>query len=93
MKVEETISAKLEAAFKPIELTIANDSARHAGHGHAQGKAGDGGESHFQVTIVSEKFAGVPRLQRHRMINEALAEELAGSVHALAIRASAPGEA
>jgi stress-induced morphogen len=92
MSVEETMSIKLKQAFKPIKLTIENDSARHAGHHHGPGKAAQGGESHFTVSIISERFAGLSRLQRHRLVNEVLAEELAGPVHALAIRASAPGE-
>jgi stress-induced morphogen len=93
MSVEETITAKLNAAFSPLKLIVENDSARHAGHHHGPGKADQGGASHFNVTIVSEKFAGVSRLQRHRLVNEALTEELAGPVHALAVRASAPDEA
>lgn len=92
MSVEEAMTAKLNAAFSPLQLTIQNNSARHAGHHHGAGKAGHGGESHFNITMVSEKFAGVSRLQRHRLVNEVLAEELAGPVHALSIRASAPGE-
>lgn len=92
MSMEETIAAKLQAAFSPIVLSIENESARHAGHVHGPGKAAHGGESHFRIAIVSEKFAGVSRLQRHRLINEALADELAGPVHALAIEAAAPGE-
>ncbi len=93
MSVEEAIKAKLNAAFNPVQLIVENESARHAGHHHGPGKAGHGGESHFNVTIVSDKFVGVSRLQRHRLVNEALSEELAGPVHALAVRASAPGEA
>lgn len=92
MSVEEAMIAKLNAAFTPVQLTIQNDSARHAGHHHGPGKAGHGGESHFNITIISEKFAGVARVQRHRMVNEVLADELAGPVHALSIKASAPGE-
>jgi BolA protein len=95
MSIEEAMTAKLNAAFSPIRLTIQNDSARHAGHAgrhHGAGRAGPGGETHFTVTIVSEKFAGVSRVQRHRMVNEVLSEELAGPVHALSVKASAPDE-
>jgi BolA protein len=82
------IEDKLKAALAPAELTIIDDSASHAGHAGAR----EGGESHFTVEIVSEAFAGQSRVARHRLVNQALAEELAGPVHALVIRARAPGE-
>ena len=86
MDREAAIRSKLNAAFAPEGLTVENESARHAGH------AGAGSDTHFRVTIVSLAFEGKPRLERHRMVNAALASELAGGVHALAIHASAPGE-
>ncbi len=79
---------KLKAALRPLALTITDDSASHAGHAGAR----PGGESHFTVDIVSAAFAGQSRIARHRLVNQALAEELAGPVHALVIRAKAPGE-
>lgn len=79
---------KLKAALSPLALTITDDSASHAGHTGARA----GGESHFTVDIVSAAFAGQSRIARHRLVNQALAEELAGPVHALVIRAKAPGE-
>jgi len=85
----EAIRTKLEAAFSPEVLDIEDDSARH--HGHAG--AAPGGESHFNVTIIARAFAGLGRVQRQRAVHAALAEELAGPVHALSIRALAPGEA
>jgi BolA protein len=67
---------------------VVDDSARHAGHsGHREG-----GESHFNVVIVADAFTGEGRVQRQRRIHSALAEELAGPVHALSIKAFAPGE-
>jgi BolA protein len=79
----------LMRAFAPASLDIADESHLHAGHaGHRPG-----GETHYRVHIVSESFKGKSRLDRHRMVNAALASELAGGVHALAIHASAPGEA
>jgi BolA protein len=60
----------------------------HAGHAGAR----PGGETHFRVTLVAESFAGKSRIERHRMVNQALAEELADRVHALAVKAWAPGE-
>jgi BolA protein len=88
MSVERNIRDKLTAAFAPDALEIVNDSDRHAGHAGSPGT----GESHFTVKVVSAAFAGKSRLERHRMVNEVLSEELAGKVHALAIRALAPGE-
>ncbi|MHA1164310.1 MAG: BolA family protein [Alphaproteobacteria bacterium] len=86
MSVEETIREKLTEAFTPEKLEVVNDSHRHAGHAGSPGT----GESHFRVEIVSETFAGLSRVECHRRVNEALAFELAGPVHALTIKASAP---
>jgi BolA protein len=85
----ESIRHKLTDAFAPTRLEIADDSARHAGHAGA----GSGGESHFNVTIESETFRGASRVARQRMVHQALATELAGPVHALSVKALAPGEA
>ena len=86
--VAETIRTKLQAAFDPVRLQVNDESAKHAGHAGAR----EGGESHFNVTIESPAFSGTPRVVRQRMIHKALAEELAGPVHALSIKALAPGE-
>lgn len=91
--VARGIRAKLEAAFAPIELSIEDDSARHSGHHHEGGVDGHaGGESHFNLRIVSSAFAGQSRIARQRAVNACLKEELAGPVHALSIKALAPGE-
>jgi BolA protein len=87
--VAETLSRKLTAAFAPDHLQVDDDSARHAGHAGAHA----GGESHFNVVIEAAAFAGLSRVQRQRMVYAALAEELAGPVHALSVKALAPGEA
>ena len=87
MRMENSIREKLARAFAPSELEVANDSHHHAGHHSSPGT----GESHFSVMVVSEAFAGKSRLERHRMVNAALAEELK-TVHALAITALAPQE-
>jgi BolA protein len=86
--VAESLRGKLTAAFSPQLLQVDDDSARHAGHSGAR----EGGESHFNVVIRAAAFAGVPRVQRQRMVYAALAEELAGPVHALSVKALAPGE-
>lgn len=87
-EMRRVIEDKLKAALQPLELTIIDDSAAHAGHAGSR----PGGESHFTVDIVSEAFAGQSRIARHRLVNQALAEDLAGPIHALVIRAKAPGE-
>jgi BolA protein len=89
MSVEATIREKLVRALAPTRLDIFNDSHLHAGHRSSPGT----GESHFRVLVVSAAFAGKSRVARHRLVNKALAEELRGKVHALAIQAYAPGEA
>lgn len=91
MQVETQIREKLNQAFSPVELQIFNDSHKHAGHAGMQGLANTG-ETHFSLTIVSERFAGRSRIERHRMVHDALAEELAGPVHALAVKAQTPDE-
>lgn len=85
----DAIRDKLTTAFEPTRLEVEDDSARH--HGHAG--ATPGGESHFNVTIESAAFQGTPRVARQRMVYRALADELAGPVHALSVKALAPGEA
>jgi BolA protein len=85
----EAIQVKLGAAFQPTRLEIEDDSARHQGHAGAR----PGGESHFNVTIESPAFAGVGKVARQRLVYQALAEELAGPLHALSVKALAPGEA
>ena len=86
--VTDAIRSKLEQAFSPTRLEIVDESERHRGHaGHREG-----GESHFDVVLEAQVFQGLSRLERQRMVNRALAEELAGPVHALSVKATAPGE-
>lgn len=88
------IRRKLTDALDPTRLEIEDDSARHAGHHHEGGMdAQPGGESHFNLTVVSKAFEGQGRVQRQRMVNTLLSEQLAGPVHALSIRALTPAEA
>ena len=88
MLVRDTITRKLNDAFAPESIDVVDESNLHEGHaGHRPG-----GQSHFRVYIVSQAFAGKSRIDRHRMINTVLADDLAGGVHALAIHAAAPGE-
>ncbi len=86
--VQGEIEVLLRQAFQPDRLEVINDSARHSGHSGDDGS----GESHFTVEIESAIFAGVTRLQRQRMVNAALGDIPGQRVHALAIKARAPGE-
>ena len=86
--VAQRMRAKLETALAPALLEIADDSAKHAGHAGAR----EGGESHFSMAIVSASFAGKSRVDRQRLVHALLADELAGPVHALALKLRAPGE-
>ena len=78
----------LTEAFAPDRLEVINDTARHHGHAGDDGS----GESHFTVVISADAFKGVSRVQRQRMVNAALGDLPGGRVHALAIKATAPGE-
>jgi BolA protein len=84
----DIIAEKLTKAFAPERVDVIDESHQHAGHAGAR----PGGETHFRVYIVSQAFRGKSRIDRHRMVNAALASELQSGVHALAIRAAAPGE-
>ena len=87
-----TLAAEIErllvAALAPTHIAVVNDSARHHGHSGDDGS----GESHFSVEIESPSFTGVSRLERQRMVNRALGDIPGQRVHALAIKARAPGE-
>lgn len=86
--IKDAIVKKLTARFEPAELDVIDESDKHRGHGGWK----EGGETHFRVRLVSESFKGMNRVARHRAVNETLAEELAGRVHALAIEARSPDE-
>ena len=86
--MQSEIETLLMAALSPTRLTVINDSASHSGHMGDDGT----GESHFTVEIESAAFTGVARLERQRMVNRALGDLPGQKVHALAIKAKAPGE-
>ena len=88
MNMEQAIRQKLMVALRPTRLDVINESELHAGHRSSPGT----GESHFRVLIVSDAFTGKSRVERHRMVNAALSEEVGKRVHALALEARAPGE-
>lgn len=86
--VAAEIEKRLRAALAPSHLAVINDSAKHQGHAGDDGS----GESHFTVEIEARSFAGLSRLDRQRAVNAALGDLMHERVHALAIRARAPGE-
>ena len=87
-QVAEEIERRLSEVFAPTRLAVINDSAKHSGHMGDDGT----GESHFTVEIESAAFADMSRLERQRMVNRALGDLPGQRVHALAIKARAPGE-
>lgn len=94
--VQLQMRAKLEASFAPTRLDIIDDSARHAGHAGArahaamqEGSVVGTGETHFDIVIESASFAGLSRVACQRAIYDVLADELAGPVHALSLKAGA----
>lgn len=91
MGMAERIRANLAAALAPDRLELVDESAHHAGHAGMKGLAAE--ETHFRLLVVSERFRGLNRVQRQRLIYQALAGEMAGGLHALAITAMAPDEA
>ncbi|MDJ1157395.1 BolA family protein [Chelatococcus sp. SYSU_G07232] len=88
MRMQDTINAKLTAALAPLRLDVKDESHLHVGHAGWR----EGGETHFRIDVVSAAFAGKSRVERHRMINALLQDEFARGLHALAIKAEAPGE-
>lgn len=81
MSMTDTIRTKLTNAFAPSELTIIDESEKHRGHGGYR----EGGESHFRIEVKAAAFNGKSRLERQRMVNHVLADELKERIHALAL--------
>jgi BolA family transcriptional regulator, general stress-responsive regulator len=88
MMLKEWMTRTLEEGFQPTALTVTDESHQHAGHAGWR----EGGETHFRLDIVADAFRGKSRVERHRMVNAALAPAFARGLHALAIQARAPGE-
>ncbi len=89
MRVATAMEQKLKEALSPLSLKIVDQSHQHAGHAGARPQ----GESHFHVEIVSAAFEGKSRVQRQRLVYQALAEEMANDIHALSLQTAAPSEA
>lgn len=87
--VATEIETRLQNALTPQQLAVIDDSEKHRGHAGHDGS----GESHFTVDIISDSFTGQNRVARQRLVNAALADLLRDKVHALAIKARAPGDA
>jgi len=88
MTMADRIDARLREAFAPARVEIVDDSEKHRGHSGWR----PGGETHFRVTIVSDAFDGVGRVQRQRLVYDALNAELAERVHALQLTVRTPAE-
>ena len=88
MSMKERIENRLASGLEPIKLDVLDESDRHKGHSGAR----EGGETHYRVYIVAERFAGKPKVERHRMVYALLKDEFAAGVHALALQTLAPGE-
>lgn len=86
--ISERIRDKLTSRFAPVELSIVDESHKHAGHAGHDGR----GESHFRVAIVSAEFTGRSRVDRQRLVYDTLKDELAERIHALALVTKAPDE-
>lgn len=87
--IERELRAALERELAPARLEIVNDSTKHHGHAGDDGS----GESHFSVLVESARFAGLSRLERQRLVNRVLGDLPGQRIHALAVKALAPGEA
>lgn len=86
--MKERMTQKLDQAFSPAALDVVDESHQH--HGHSGWR--EGGETHFRIKMVARAFSGKSRIDRHRLVNSILAEELASRVHALALELSSPDE-
>lgn len=89
MSVAEIIQRKIRERLSPSVLEVTDESHLHAGHAGAR----EGGESHFRINVVADQFEGLNRVARQRLINDILRDELAGPIHALAMKTQTPAEA
>lgn len=88
MSLKNMITERLTEALSPTALAVIDESDQHAGHAGSR----PGGETHFRIDVVSAAFGGKSRVERHRLVNGLLEEAFTRGLHALAIRARAPGE-
>lgn len=90
---EQRLRAAIEQHFQPQSLVIEDESARHAGHAGVRESGAVGGETHYAMLVVSEAFAGLGRVQRSRLVHEALDSEFRSGLHALSLTLRTPQEA
>ena len=88
MTLQAWITHTLQERLRPAHLVVTDESHQHQGHAGWR----EGGETHFRLDIVSEAFQGKSRVDRHRLVNGLLVEAFERGLHALAIKARAPGE-
>ncbi len=88
MSLEKIIVQKLTESFNPLELHVENESSKHRGHAGDDGS----GESHWRISVLSKDFSGKSRVERQRMVNKVLADELKNNIHALAMTIKAPDD-
>jgi sulfur transfer protein SufE/stress-induced morphogen len=93
LSMRESMQQKLSEAFRPALLEIVDESSKHAGHAAMAGRGGAGGETHFNVKIVSSAFEGQSLVKRHRAINTLLSDEFNRGLHALSLDTRTPSEA
>jgi BolA protein len=86
----DRICEVLKSRFAPLRLEIEDESAKHAGHAGQKGVTG--GQTHYRVVMVSESFAGMPRLARSRAVHAALDAEFKSGLHALSLSLNTPSE-
>ena len=84
--------ARITERFAPQRLELDDESARHAGHAGVREAGGAGGETHYALLVVSEAFAGLSRVQRSRLVHEALDTEFRGGLHAMSLTLRTPSE-
>jgi BolA family transcriptional regulator, general stress-responsive regulator len=85
---EDRLRAVLTERFAPVSLRVTDDSSKHAGHSGARAE----GQTHYSVLLVTDAFRGQSRVDRHRQVNAALADEFAAGLHALALTLRTPEE-
>jgi BolA protein len=88
MKRTDLIKSRLQESLNPQHLELVNESAKHRGHAGDD----DSGESHFKLKVVSSRFEGLGRIDRHRLVHQVLGQELNSAIHALSITALTPAE-
>lgn len=88
MTVKDSIARRLTEGLAPTSLEVEDESHRHAGHAGAR----EGGQTHFRIRIVSDRFVGKRSVERHRMVYDLLGAEIAAGVHALAMTTMTPDE-